>query len=236
MKVAWYERFRLAGYVRFLILNLRSAGLPGPSREGARGLNTESFLALETLRLAMLLNDHGIRLAFERKVRPALEKAAGLCADRQIAFVLALAPDQAMVESDLARDVLDLLWESGRLERSDRQRYGDCRRTGDLGSLTVAPDLLAALGTMEGVWVVDLWQKFREAGKDGGLYLERDTHWSQARNEPAAALLMDTLRQVLRQRSRNSPETVNHGESKSNSPTTFDGGDSSPPAPRMVTR
>jgi hypothetical protein len=236
MEVAWYERLRLAGYVRFLILHLRNAGLPGPSREGARGLNAQSFLALETLRLAMLLNDHGTGLAFERKVRPALEKAADLCRDRGTPLVLAIAPDQALVESDLAAHVLESLRESGRLEPADRQRFAQCHATGDLSPLTTAPRLLAELGALEGMRVVDLLSDFRERGRNGGLYADRDTHWNRAGNELAASILVEPLVEISKEAGQEDRPGEGHGKSKSNSPATSDAGDSAPPVPRTVTR
>jgi hypothetical protein len=165
-----------------------------------------------------------------------LKKAAALCSERDVAFVLAIAPDQALVESGLARDVLGLLWESGGLELSDRRRYEECRRSGSLRPLTVAPDLLSDLGAADRIRVVDLWEVFREAGSNGGLYLQRDTHWSRAGNELAASVLADTLSEVLQQREQHRRGGSDHGESKSNSPAMFDGGDSAPPAPRTVTR
>jgi hypothetical protein len=142
-----------------------------------------------------------------------------------------------MVESELARQVLTRLRDEGKLEPADRRRYEASYRDGDLRSLTVAGTLLATLDSIDGVWVVDVTEAFYESGKDGGLYLPRDTHWNRRGNELAAQLVSAKLREVITlspggTKYRPAPQ----GTEKSNSPAALDGSDSVPATDRAVTR
>jgi lysophospholipase L1-like esterase len=91
-------------------------------------------------------------------------------------FVLALFPDQMQVEDGLRREVLDTF-------RLDAAAY-DFERP---------QRLLRAFAAAEGIRVVDMLPQFRSAGRDGGLYLVRDSHWNAAGNRLAADILYEYL-------------------------------------------
>jgi hypothetical protein len=91
-------------------------------------------------------------------------------------FVLALFPDQMQVEDGLRREVLGT-------SRLDAAAY----------DFEKPQRLLRAFAAAEGIRVVDMLPRFRAAGRTGGLYLVRDSHWNAAGNKLAADLLYDYL-------------------------------------------
>ncbi|MCU0611293.1 MAG: hypothetical protein MUE60_05845 [Candidatus Eisenbacteria bacterium] len=192
MPSPWYHRFRLSAYIRFLVAYGRHAEISGADREGNVTLDESAFLRVEAQRMAFLLSDTGVALAFRHSVRPRLDRAMELCESRGIPLVLAIAPDQSEVETALAEEVLRRLVIGSGLDRADGLAYGECLRRGDIGPLTVAHDSLATL-SRDGVMVVDLLEAFRREGASGGLYIERHTHWNRAGNRLAAEVLVDSL-------------------------------------------
>ncbi|MBN1423722.1 SGNH/GDSL hydrolase family protein [Candidatus Fermentibacteria bacterium] len=193
----WYDRLRLSGYVRFLLAYQHHVELPGEDREGRITMDEIAFQWVEKQRMRLLLSDDSLSEAYVRSVKPRLQAAIRLCDDRSIPFAMAIAPDQAQVEKALARDVLLHLRTANELDPDDQDRFEESHQRGDLSPLTVAHDSLATLA-QRGAIVVDLYEPFRREGAQGGLYIERHTHWNRAGNQLAADALADTLAMILR--------------------------------------
>ena len=197
MRLRWYDRFLLSGYVKFLLACLSHAEIAASDSTNVPVANQATFLRVECQRMSFMLDDGALKSAFGKSVRPHIDAAIELSTRRSIPFVLAVAPDQAEIEEDLGRMTLRRLTAADRLEASDRVAYAECLRDGDLKQLTVAHDSLATF-TARGATVVDLYESFRREGASGGLYLERHTHWNEAGNRLAAEVLVDPVVACLR--------------------------------------
>jgi hypothetical protein len=194
-RIAWYERFRLYGYARFLWLRFGNVGVQGVDREGRMVLAPNRFLQIEENRAAVLMSDNRLRDAFHQCVKPRLVQAVSLCQKRGIPFVLVVAPDRVELEPDLARSVLESLGRNDQIPSEDLPGYESSLVNGDMLPLTIAHDLTAQFATLKGVHVVDLVEVFRQ--ENDVLYLERNTHWNRAGNALAGETIASELARLF---------------------------------------
>jgi hypothetical protein len=143
----------------------------------------ETFLSLERDRLEFCsLRSHAqakyaanIGYVFDRlrAMRDSLRA-------RGVPLVVAIFPDEFQVDDGLA----DAVFSRFKLDRNDYD-------------LTLMQKLLRRFLQSENVPYVDMLERFRQAARQGRLYRLRDSHWNQAGNRLAAAILQESLKPVM---------------------------------------
>jgi hypothetical protein len=94
--------------------------------------------------------------------------------------VLVVHPDQFQVEEELAEEIVNTF-------DLDPRQY----------DLDLPQRFLEAYASSRDIPLVDLTPVFRERGRQGGLYLPRDSHYNEAGNLLAAERLADALEPVV---------------------------------------
>ena len=94
--------------------------------------------------------------------------------------VIVAHPDQFQIEPALTAEIIDVY-------DLDRQNY----------DLDLPQLFLQAYADSRGIQLVDLMPAFREHGSEGGLYLQRDTHYNANGNALAAEILANAIEPLL---------------------------------------
>ena len=94
--------------------------------------------------------------------------------------VIVVHPDQFQVEPALAAEIV-------RTFELDPEAY----------DLALPQKFLHSYAASREVPLIDLTAAFRERGREGGLFLPRDTHYNDAGNELAAEVIVDALEPLL---------------------------------------
>jgi hypothetical protein len=166
--------------------SLRNQGLAHAQQDAPqRGtFSEETFLHIERARME-LCNLRSFRQGkYAANVDFALEslrRMRDLLQARGIALIVAIFPDEFQVDDQLAETII------GRfsLDRSDYD-------------LALMQKVLREFLEAEKIPYVDMLDRFRHAGRQASLYLLRDTHWNDAGNRLAAAILEERLTAFVR--------------------------------------
>jgi hypothetical protein len=189
------RRFRAIGYLRFVLTYLRDVGPGGISQTDFEGFPQETFMRIQKQRLAFLLDHMRVRQAFRYSVKPRLIKAIELCQHHGILFLLVVAPDRAEIEFTTAAILLDALQTDGTISASEARELRSSLQQGDPLPTSIGTQLLHQFDALEGVWILDLTEPFRE--QTGGLYFERDSHWNCRGNDVAGRFIARKIKSIL---------------------------------------
>lgn len=141
----------------------------------------ERFLEIERDRLKFCNLDLHRLGTFDRHVKlifDSLSAMQDLLEARKIKLLVAIYPDEFQVDEGLLNRVLE--------------RYG---LSGEDFDVELPQKLLHKFLDSRGIPYVDLLDEFKSQGKNGGLYVPRDTHWNDKGNELAASILFSHLRE-----------------------------------------
>jgi hypothetical protein len=145
----------------------------------------ETFLDIETSRLRVARTGAQVHWA---KIERWLDEIRAETEALGATYVLVIHPDQFQVESDLRGTIL--------------ARSGEDPADFDFD---LPQRFLLAYCERREIPCIDLLPVFRANGSDGGLYLERDTHYNERGNELAAATIYDVLQTGLLTRAHTAP-------------------------------
>ena len=151
---------------------------------GAQGTySEETFLALERDRLEFCNRRSHAEGRYAANIGYVLESLRamrdGLRA-RDVPLIVAIFPDEFQVDDGLAGAVFNRF----KLDRNDYD-------------LTLMQKVLREFLESEKIPYVDMLERFRQAGRQERLYRLRDSHWNQAGNRLAAAILQESLTPVI---------------------------------------
>lgn len=141
-------------------------------------LPREVYLEIVATRFAFARHDRpSIFDAFERYIFDALQDMSRLLDEKKIDFIVAAYPDEVQVNPQLRRAIIERT--SGSAPDYDWTR---------------AQTLLDDFCARNNIVFLDLLPAFRESHTRGErLYIENNTHWNDAGNQLAAALLFKAL-------------------------------------------
>jgi hypothetical protein len=167
---------------RFLVAGAAASGEGGEiTDDDTRPTFTEdAFLGIERQRFLDIATRSPPPEERWRETVPILEKIRSTARNFGADYALLIHPDQFQVERELRESLI--------------------ARTGVASSdvdLDAAQRFLTADAVRASVPVVDLLPEFRRVGERGGLYRNRDTHYSTRGNELAADLAAEALRERI---------------------------------------
>jgi hypothetical protein len=139
----------------------------------------ETFLSLERDRLEFCnLRSHaeGKYAANIGYIFESLRAMRDLLSARGVPLLVAIFPDEFQVDDRLA----DAVFSHFKLDRSDYD-------------LTLMQKVLRDFLQSENIPHVDMLERFRQVARQERLYRLRDSHWNQAGNRLAAAILQESL-------------------------------------------
>jgi hypothetical protein len=169
----WLAKSRRASRDRRQVKKDSEAGL------GEGSFSREAFLEIERLRLGACRRPRtrGPAWPGTTAMLDGMNRAVG---ELQARHVLLVHPDQYQVE-------LALLAELFQVYQLDIDDY----------DLDLPQRFLHAFAESRDITVIDLTPWFRRHGQDGGLFLNRDTHYNDAGNRLAADVIADALEPVV---------------------------------------
>jgi len=159
-----------------------------PRKEGAEGegdghgaFSVEEFLFVEYLRIHFFRKGPQNTKKLQR-VLPVLDEVRKEVERHGATYVLVLLPSQIQVESALPAQL------ARRYKLNLKQDY----------DLEKPNKVLRQYCSSRGIFCLDLLDAFRGAGKSGGLFMLRNTHYNKRGNELAAQQISGFLKTIIR--------------------------------------
>ncbi|MFQ5923920.1 MAG: hypothetical protein ACE5M4_13845 [Anaerolineales bacterium] len=155
----------------------------GGEEEGGGTFSEERFLRIERARLEFCNVNEQAADSFNERIEYILQsigRMKDLLQSKNIGFAVGIYPDEFQVNGHL----LDQLFDRFDLKREEYD-------------VELMQRILRHHLVSEEIPHVDLLREFRSSGREGELYLPRNTHWNAAGNDLAANTIFDLLVKIV---------------------------------------